>query len=179
MGHCRCYKMLENASWLPNVSVATSVDKPLLIFSSLSTSKHLSLHKQLLFQKISTQNKAKHVWNIKYISMILSSQSSFITFVYYMTYYLVNYSKCFSCPSVNSLDICLSASVENDVGHYCTLRLALEHWWLRLLNLQASVPGVSALPWTSGVSEVLPPDMGKIPRDRGRSFLKKKERKED
>ncbi len=57
------------------------------------------------------------------------------------------------------------------LGCSCTLRLALERWWLRLLNLQPSVPGVSALSWMSGVSEEPPPDMGKIPRDWGRSFL--------
>lgn len=52
-----------------------------------------------------------------------------------------------------------------------TLRLVLERWWLRWLNLHPSIPGVSALPWTSAVSELPPPDMGKIPKDRGRSFL--------
>lgn len=58
-----------------------------------------------------------------------------------------------------------------------TLRLALERGWVRSLNLQPSVPGVSPLPSTSGVRAAFPPGVGKIPKDRGRSFLvRRKER---
>lgn len=52
-----------------------------------------------------------------------------------------------------------------------TLRLAFDRCWLRSVNLQPSVPGVSALPGKSGIWELFPPDMGKMPRESGRSFL--------
>lgn len=57
-----------------------------------------------------------------------------------------------------------------------TLRLALERGWVRS-NLQPSVPGVSPLPSSSGVRDVFPPEVGKIPKDRGRSLLVRKEKK--
>lgn len=54
-----------------------------------------------------------------------------------------------------------------------TLRLAFDRCWLRSVNLQLSVPGVSARLRKSGIWELFPPapDMGKMPRERGRSFL--------
>lgn len=56
-----------------------------------------------------------------------------------------------------------------------TLRLALERGCAGSVNLQLSVFGVSALAWGSGISREPPPDDGKIPSERGRSFLRRQE----
>lgn len=55
--------------------------------------------------------------------------------------------------------------------HTPTLRLVLDRGCVGSVNLQASVPNVSALAWGSGVSRDTPPDDGKIPKERGRSLL--------
>lgn len=52
-----------------------------------------------------------------------------------------------------------------------TLRFVLDRGCVVSVNLQLSVPSVSALTCGSGVSMDPPPDDGKMPRDRGRSLL--------
>lgn len=56
-------------------------------------------------------------------------------------------------------------------SHTHTLRLVLDRGCVGSVNLQPSVPGVSALAWGSGISSEVPPDDGKIPKERGRSLL--------
>lgn len=57
--------------------------------------------------------------------------------------------------------------------HTLTLRLVLDRGCVGSVNLQPSVPSVSTLVWGSGVSIDTPPDGGKIPKERGRSLLRK------
>lgn len=63
--------------------------------------------------------------------------------------------------------------IDHKVGttHTPTLRLVLERGCDESVNLQLSVPSVSALAWGSGMSRDAPPDDGKIPKERGRSLL--------
>lgn len=66
-----------------------------------------------------------------------------------------------------------SLRIDHKVGttHTPTLRLVLERGCDESVNLQLSVPSVSALAWGSGMSRDAPPDDGKIPKERGRSLL--------
>lgn len=52
-----------------------------------------------------------------------------------------------------------------------TLRFVFDRGCVVSVNLQLSVPSVSALTCGSGVSMDPPPDDGKMPKDRGRSLL--------
>lgn len=58
-----------------------------------------------------------------------------------------------------------------------TLRLALERSCEESVNLQPSVPGVSAPAWGSGIIRDAPPEDGKTPKERGRSLLQRRNQK--